>query len=338
MTITKPQLTQIISLAKQGTSSTQIALQVGCGDSTCRRVIRKHLPHLNRSKGGRPARLDTATKRRLARDIVSGRAQNATQLAKTFNTTAPIPVSPQTIRNALKEADLKAFTKAQRPKLTSTQRKNRLLWARKYEHWTVDDWKRVLWSDEVKINFINSDGRVWAWQKKGEDRYSEKLVTGTVKHGGGKINIWGCMGWNGVGYCVEVEGNLDKVQYVDILESSVVKSFNKLGLRQGQKYFQQDNDPKHTSDLAMKWFQRKKLDVLDWPSQSPDLNPIEHLWVLLKVRLSQYGVPPKGTHELWERVEEVWNDIAVDECRRLIESMPRRIKAVIKAKGGNTKY
>ena len=79
--------------------------------------------------------------------------------------------------------------------------------------------------------------------------------------------------------------------------------------------------------------------VLQWPAQSPDLNPIEHLWVKVKRELNKYDTPPNGLNELWERVEYIWNEkITKNDCLVLIESMPRRIKAVLKAKGYWTKY
>ena len=68
------------------------------------------------------------------------------------------------------------------------------------------------------------------------------------------------------------------------------------------------------------------------------LNPIEHLWHHIKLQLCKYEAPAKGVWQIWERVAEVWNDIEPDVCQNLIESMPRRVEAVIKAKGGNTKY
>ena len=105
-----------------------------------------------------------------------------------------------------------------------------------------------------------------------------------------------------------------------------------------EQYFQQDNNPKHTSQLAKKWFSDNSIKVLEWPAQSPDLNPIEHLWEHLKCQLQQDESPPKGVHELWERMEKEWNEISPEVCQNLIESMPRRIQAAIKAKGGHTKY
>ena len=102
--------------------------------------------------------------------------------------------------------------------------------------------------------------------------------------------------------------------------------------------FQQDNDPKHTSRKAKKCLQELDKRVLNWPPQSLDLSPIERLWDVLKRKFSSYQNSPQGIHELWERIEEKWNEISKEECTALIASVPRRIHAVLKAKGRNTKY
>ena len=78
--------------------------------------------------------------------------------------------------------------------------------------------------------------------------------------------------------------------------------------------------------------------TLIWPTQSPYLNTIEHLWDYLKRKLAEYNEPPQGMIELWERVEVEWEKIPQDICTKLIDTMPKRIKAVIKAKWGYTKY
>ena len=150
--------------------------------------------------------------------------------------------------------------------------------------------------------------------------------------------VWGCMGWNGVGKLVEVEGKMDAQQYCEILNEGIVESFEKLGMEEGERYFQQDNDPKHTSKMAQAWFKDHGFNVMKWPAQSPDLNPIEHLWHHIKTKLGGYEEPPKGIHELWEQVETEWEKIEAGVCQNLIESMPRRVEAVWKAKGGYTKY
>src|SRR5258708_16911717 len=100
----------------------------------------------------------------------------------------------------------------------------------------------------------------------------------------------------------------------------------------------EDNDPKHTSKKAKTWFNDHGFTVMEWPSQSPDLNPIEHLWNHVKKKLGECEEPPSGVHELWDWFQEEWEKIEPSFCHNLIESMPRRIEAVLKAKGGYTKY
>ena len=206
-----------------------------------------------------------------------------------------------------------------------------------HKDWTVEDWKRVIWSDETKINRFGSDGRKWGWKKPGES-LSDRLVEGKLKFGGGSLMMWGCFCWHGVGYACIIDGRMDKELYCMILEDDLQKSIEYYGLDRDNIIFQQDNDSKHTSGLAKQWFQDHGIDVLLWPPQSPDLNPIEHLWEILKRRLASYERAPGGILELWERVQDEWEKIDIEICQKLIESLPKRVEAVIKAKGGYTKY
>ena len=102
---------------------------------------------------------------------------------------------------------MKAVVKKKRPLLTKKHRRERLDFALSHKDWTIDDWKRVFWSDETKINRLGSDGRQWVWKKNGEG-LSDRLVKGTKKFGGGSLMMWGCMTWEGAGYACEIDGKL----------------------------------------------------------------------------------------------------------------------------------
>src|SRR6266550_3398768 len=167
---------------------------------------------------------------------------------------------------------------------------------------------------------------------------SERLVQGTLKFGGGSVMVWGSMMWEGPGMACKIDGRMDGQLYVDILEDELQASLDYYGKEAEDVIFQQDNDPKHTCKLAKKWFDDHGIEPLLWPAQSPDLNPIEHLWHHLKRRLANYETQPNGILELWERVQDEWDKIDPKVCQDLIESMPRRMQAVIEAKGGSTKY
>ena len=328
----------VVSLLNEGYSQRQIQARTGLGKGTIGRISKEVEGDKENHPGGCPSKLSPWDKQSILRQITSGKLDNAVQATQFINSTISTPVTPQTVRNVLKEAGLQSATKKKVLMLKGSHRQRRLKFAQYHESWTVEDWKRVLWTDETKVNRIGSDGKVYVWKKQGE-AISDQTTTPTVKHGGGNnLMVWGCMGWNGVGKLIEVQGKMDAEQYCEILEEGVEESFESLEMAEDERYFQQDNDPKHTSRKADKWFSDNNITPLMWPAQSPDLNPIEHLWQHLKTKLQQYDTPPTGVHELWERVAKEWTGIPPETCQKLIESMPRRIQAVLKAKGGHTKY
>jgi len=100
--------------------------------------------------------------------------------------------------------------------------------------------------------------------------------------------------------------------------------------------FQQDNDPKHISKLARKFFQNNNIRLMEWPAQSPDLNPIENLWADVKSAVSKAKC--SNNNQLWDVVQHTWKAIPLKRCQDLVDSMKRRCKAVIQNKGYTTKY
>ena len=135
-----------------------------------------------------------------------------------------------------------------------------------------------------------------------------------------------------------VDGKLTGEQYIKILETSMIPSAKKLI---GNDFiFQEDNDPKHAGDqgckIVKKWVKDNNIHRLDWPAQSPDMNPIEHVWKRLKKQLST--IKSKNLDELRKNIEKEFKEIDKKFIHELISSMPRRIQALIKAKGGHTKY
>ena len=89
---------------------------------------------------------------------------------------------------------------------------------------------------------------------------------------------------------VRIEGMMDGAKYRESLEGNLFQSSRdlRLGLGLGRRFtFQQDNDPKHTAKATLEWFKGKHLNVLEWPSQSPEFNPIENLWYDLKIAVQQ---------------------------------------------------
>lgn len=148
----------ILTLLSQGFSSRKIAHKTGISKSRTALLAQEVGSNKENHPGGRPKKLSPHDQRALASMIHTGKASNATQAAKHINGIISDPVCTQTVRNALHDDTYKAYTKPKRPKLTSAQKKARLKFAQKFQDWTVEDWKKVIWSDECKINIYGSDG------------------------------------------------------------------------------------------------------------------------------------------------------------------------------------
>lgn len=327
----------VISRLNSGQTTCQISSSTGVSIGTISKICSKHCPDLPKSSGGCPVKLSPANICHAVKLITSGKAETAVQVSKALQTITNKPVTAQTVHRHLRSTGMKAVVKKKKPHLSQKHRRERMDFAIRHKDWTLDDWKRVVWSDETKINHLGSDGRKWAWKRAGEG-LSDRLVEGTVKFGGGSVMVWGCMLWDGPGYACKIDGRMDGDLFIQILDDELQETLTHYGKTPQDIIFQQDNDPKHTCKKAHEWFKNHGFTLLQWPAQSPDLNPIEHLWEHIKRRLGEYETPPGGMLELWERVEAEWDNIPAEVCQNLIESMPRRIEAVLKAKGGHTKY
>ena len=127
---------------------------------------------------------------------------------------------------------------------------------------------------------------------------------------------------------------MDGAKHREILEGNLFQSSRHLRLV-WRFTFQQDNDPKHTAKATLEWFKGKHVNVLEWPSQSPDLNPIENMWYDLKIALHQQN--PSNLKELEQFCLEESATIPMAGSAKLIETYPKILEAVIPAKGGSNK-
>ncbi|KAG1606115.1 hypothetical protein G6F46_013229 [Rhizopus delemar] len=249
------------------------------------------------------------------------------------------PMSYQSAINILHSVVIYAEIKKKKPLLTEKHKKARLAWSKKHQYWTVHDWRRAVFSGETKINIWCSDGGKYYCKRKC-DRLQPYHIDVTVKHGGGGLTLWACITSEGPEYtCQTYDGTMNSEVYQEILGTSLKDTLGYYGLDWKSSIFQHDNDPKHRSNSTKQYMEDNSMCYIDdWPSQSPDLNPIEHIWHHLKLKLSMYENRAKSMHELWQRVEKEWNSFTKDQCLKYIDSMPERIQDVIAEKGGSTRY
>ena len=177
----------IITLLDNGLSARKIHEQLNISPRTVDKIRREARPNVTISKGGWPSSLTATDHRWLVRMITSGQADNAAQLAKSLGKN----ISKDTICHALKTCEMKSAVKKKKPRLTAKQIWSQLEFATWYQHWTVDDWKWVIFSDETKINHFGSDGCQWVWKWPGEG-IKKQHIKETLKFSGGSLMMWGC--------------------------------------------------------------------------------------------------------------------------------------------------
>lgn len=314
----------ILKFYEQGKSMGDISKLMNCSKTKIFNAIHQTVkPETRGRKRKTTARFDQLLVRKCKKDPFRS--------SKDLKNDLCASVTSRTIRNRLQEAELKSRSPRKVPLLSKKNIKKRLIFARQHLH--RENWRNVLWSDETKINLFGSDGRMFVRRPKNKE-FDPKYTKKTVKHGGGSLMLWGCFSASGVGPIYWINGKMCAVDYVEILKNQMLPySEEEMPLKWE---FMQDNDPKHSSNLVKSWFQENKVAVMDWPSQSPDLNPIEHLWGVLKKKIGQYK--SKNKNDLWDKIQEAWYSISPEVCANLVGSMHRRCEEVIKMNGASTKY
>lgn len=327
----------IIKLVCQGKSYRKVADYIGRTHSTVQYVVNKYKYEgriSNKEGRGRKRMLTERDEKFIVKKININPKAKISDLTKTVSTMIERPISEETVKRVLRRRGYNGRISRKKPFISKVNRNKRFEFAKKYIFKGPEFWKKVLFSDESKFNIFGSDGRQIAWRKPNTEMNKENL-SATVKHGGGNIMIWGCMASNGVGNLKFIDCKMDRFVYLNILRFNLKSSAEKLGI-QNDFYFQQDNDPKHTAEIVKEWLSMNIPNQLHTPPQSPDLNPIEHLWDEIGRRLRTESISSKSALKL--KITKIWDEIAASVTTKLVESMPRRLQAVIDAKGYSTRY
>jgi hypothetical protein len=278
---------------------------------------------------------DTRRLRRLAR---ANRKLPSRKLATLYNRETGINVSRNLVIRELYRSGIRRLKPKKKPLLTKRNKSERLQFAIHHLNWR-DEWSDVIFSDEKKFNVFSSDSGVRLWVDKCEVGTPAASLP-TVKFSD-SVMVWACFSSRGVGrlYFMSAGEIINGATYIEILEAYLLPTIKSHfpGNTHRRVIFQQDNAPCHTAKLVSEWFVHRQINVMKWPGQSADLNPIENLWAVI-VSYLRYEIY-SDRKSLIAAIIRIWyHKIERSTIEHLIASMPERMQQVKKRRGWNTDY
>jgi transposase len=217
--------------------------------------------------------------------------------------------------------------------LTAAHRKKRRTFCQQFRHCKVRDWKRVMFSDESSFRQFN-DVKIFVRRPLHSNPLDPRYTKKCVKHAP-SVMAWGCFSFRGPASIMFLDKGvtMNAQRYIGVLQHHLLPSM----VNHHCSRFQQDSAPCHTARVVKAWFQQKQINVLPWPGNSPDINPIENLWQIVKMKLAALRIT--SAEHLKQEITRIWNsEVTVSVCENLIASMPSRLNSVIRNHGNPTKY
>ena len=332
---------RILAYLECGKTQKQAAEMCGISQQTVSRVA-KNFDHDNlrsRRFGNKNKKkiLTPRVERHLTKCVKANRSVTSRELQAGLRNFG-VNVSESSVRRSLIKLGYNGRRPRAKPKLTDAMKAKRLAWAKKYEHWTEDDWLKVGFSDESIIRILE-DRRHWI-RRRPDEEFHQDCIRQKVKHPT-SLMIWSVISGKGTGRLHIVTGNMNAEKYLDVIKTRLAPQLRDwYGSESPPDFiYMHDGAPCHKAIRITNALRDDlKLKVLDWPGNSPDMNPIENLWDMLKVKISKDN--PTTRNALIVSLIKYWHrDESISAaCETLIRSMPKRVAACVAAKGGQTKY
>jgi transposase/predicted transcriptional regulator len=288
---------------------------------------KRHVPVKEISGKGRPKKVDDSTTKQIRSIVATNKRVSSRYITnkvnKSRNNMEKESVSEWTVRRHLKRMSYKNTVPLAVPNLTDIQKAKRIEWCRRYRR---QSWKKVLFTDESYVDLERCKIRVW--HKTGNRPVMRKSKFSK------KVMLWGGICSSSRTPIIVVADTMNSDRYIEMLRTNVLPWISEN--MNSDCIFQQDNASSHTSKKTKSFTDQQNIKILDWPPNSPDLNPIENIWFILKNAIEKRF--PKNLEELKRFAVEEWGKIPQSQIRDTIKSMKTRISQVVERNGETCDY
>lgn len=244
-------------------------------------------------------------------------------------------VGADSVKYALHKRGYRRRVALRKPPLQQRHRTARLEWAQEHLHWTEEQWRKILWSDETWVK-AGTHRKILITRRPGEELDETCLVERIQRQAGWMF--WACFHSNIKGPSIFWEKDWGTINQESYCAHTVPVVHGWIRMNPSL-LFMQDNAPGHSAGRTKTELEERGVSVVYWPSLSPDLNPIETLWNRMKDWLAIHYPAKKATYDqLRQQVTEAWAAIGSEVLDELIGTMHQRCQDVINAEGGHTKW
>jgi len=323
----------IVSLHEQGLSTADIHRQHGWKKDTIRRWIRHYEQNgdvADAPRPGRPTKITRTVQREIRQQMVNQQRRSTRYMAHRMRRQQIANVSYRTVQRAAHNMGLQPYHIRYQPNITPAIAQRRIAYSHAYAQ---QDWRVVVFCDEKKFQLFkrghSRNDVVWSFSPTQIE--PRRLVRNAPS-----VTVWAGISYNGKTALHFYRGTVDSAYYIQILQTTLIPSAQRLYHRHHWTLLH-DGATAHIAAATRQWMDAQHISYIppiDYPSNSPDFNPIENIWSILNEKIQARRL--RTTDGLRTAIQEEWNNLDINVIRKTIDSIPARLLLCIERQGAYT--